>query len=388
MIRSFFLLSFLSFFLITGCKANPDEKELIIGAARTDVYLPNIKGKKVGLLINHTSMVGEVHLVDFLLKKGILIEKIFAPEHGFRGKADAGEKVDDNIDLKTGIPIVSLYGKNRKPTSEMLAGLDVVIFDIQDVGTRFYTYISSMHNMMEACAANTIEMIVFDRPNPNGHYIDGPILDPEYKSFVGMHPIPIVHGLTVGELAKMINGEGWLEGGVKCDLQVVTLDNYTHADVYSLPVKPSPNLPNDHSIYLYPSLCFFEGTPLSIGRGTHFPFQVVGYPDKKFGEFSFTPESIDGMAKHPRLEGQKCFGVDLRNANRPDKLDLSYVIKFYKLWKGEEVFFTNYFNTLAGTDELRNQIESGMSEKEIRNTWKEGLDKYKLIRNNYLLYQD
>ena len=386
MIRSFFLLSFLSFFLIAGCGANSDQKDLILGAARTDMYLPKINGKKVGLLINHTSIVGEIHLIDFLLQKGISIEKIFAPEHGFRGKADAGEKIDNEIDPKTGIPVVSIYGKNRKPTSEMLAGLDMVIFDIQDVGTRFYTYISSMHYMMEACAENEVKMIVFDRPNPNGHYIDGPIREAEFKSFVGMHPIPVVHGLTVGELARMINGEGWLEGGLKCDLQVIAMDNYNHSDEYSLPVKPSPNLPNDHSIYLYPSLCFFEGTKMSIGRGTHFPFQVIGFPDEKFGKFSFTPESIDGMAKHPRLEGQECFGVDLRHANRPDKLDLNYVIEFYKLWEDEESFFTNYFNTLAGTDELRKQIEEGVSEDEIRKSWLSDLEKYKSMRRRYLLY--
>ena len=386
MIRSFFLLSFLSFFFIAGCGANSDQKDLILGAARTDMYLPKINGKKVGLLINHTSIVGEIHLIDFLLQKGISIEKIFAPEHGFRGKADAGEKIDNEIDPKTGIPVVSIYGKNRKPTSEMLAGLDLVIFDIQDVGTRFYTYISSMHYMMEACAENEVKMIVFDRPNPNGHYIDGPIREAEFKSFVGMHPIPVVHGLTVGELARMINGEGWLEGGLKCDLQVIAMDNYNHSDEYSLPVKPSPNLPNDHSIYLYPSLCFFEGTKMSIGRGTHFPFQVIGYPDEKFGKFSFTPESIEGMAKHPRLEGQKCYGVDLRNSGRPDKLDLNYVIEFYKLWEDEEPFFTKYFNTLAGTDELRKQIEEGVSEDEIRKSWLSDLEKYKSMRRRYLLY--
>ena len=388
MIRNFFLLSFLSFFFIAGCTAKNDEKDLTIGAARTEIYLPKIKGKKVGLLINHTSMVGEIHLIDFLLQKGISIEKIFAPEHGFRGKADAGEKIDNEIDPKTGIPVVSIYGKNRKPTSEMLAGLDLVIFDIQDVGTRFYTYISSMHYMMEACAENKVKMMVFDRPNPNGHYIDGPIRESEFKSFVGMHPIPVVHGLTVGELARMINGEGWLEGSLTCDLEVVSMENYAHADRYPLPVKPSPNLPNDQSVNLYPSLCFFEGTKMSIGRGTHFPFQVIGYPNEKFGKFSFTPESIDGMAKHPRLEGEKCFGVDLRNVNRPDKLDLNYVIKFYKLWEGEEPFFTKYFNTLAGTAKLRKQIENGMTEMEIRASWQEDLEKYKLLRKKYLLYQD
>ena len=388
MIRSFFIPTFLSFFFIVGCGAHSHEKEPSLGAVRIDIYLSKIEDKKVGLLINHTSMVGQVHLVDFLLQKDISIEKIFAPEHGFRGKADAGEKVEDNIDQKTGIPVVSLYGKNKKPSSKSLAGLDVVIFDIQDVGTRFYTYISSMHYMMEACAENDVKMLVFDRPNPNGHYVDGPILDPEYKSFVGMHPIPVVHGLTVGELATMINGEGWLEGNMKCDLEVIPMDNYTHSDVYALPVNPSPNLPNDQSVNLYPSLCFFEGTKMSIGRGTYFPFQVIGYPDESFGDFTFLPESIDGMAKHPRLEGKECFGVDLRNAKRLDHLDLSYIIDCYKLWKEEESFFINYFNTLAGTGELMLQIKDGMTEEEIKATWQEGLDQYNLLRKKYLLYQD
>lgn len=388
MIRFYLFLSILSFSSITGCKADSDGEELIIGAVKTDQYLPSLKDKSVGLLINHTSMVGEVHLVDFLINNGISIEKIFAPEHGFRGKADAGEKIDDNIDAKTGISIVSIYGKNRKPTPEMMDGLDVVVFDIQDVGTRFYTYISSMHYMMEACAENNIMMMVLDRPNPNGHYIDGPILNPEFKSFVGMHPIPIVHGLTVGELANMINGESWLKDGLECDLKIVPMENYNHSDTYSLPIKPSPNLPNDHSIYLYPSLCFFEGTTISIGRGTEFPFQVIGYPNKKYGNFSFTPKSIDGMAKHPKLEGETCYGVDLRNAERPDRLDLSYLISFYNLWEEEESFFIKYFNTLVGTDELKKQIESGMSAEEIRATWQDGLATYTKLRSKYLLYED
>jgi len=386
MIRSFFFISFISFFFILGCDATINENKLVLGAERIDTYLSKIEGKNVGLLINHTSRIGDEHLVDFLLNKGIEIKKIFAPEHGFRGDADAGELVDDKLDPKTGIPVVSLYGKNKKPSSEALNGLDVVIFDIQDVGVRFYTYISSMHYMMDACAENDVKMMVFDRPNPNGHYVDGPILDPEFKSFVGMHPIPIVHGLTVGELAKMINGENWLSGGLECDLEVIAMENHKHTDPYSLPVKPSPNLPNDQSIKLYPSTCFFEGTKMSIGRGTHFPFQVIGYPDQRFGEFSFTPESIDGMAKHPKLEGQQCFGVDLRKVDLSDKLDLSYIIDFYNKWEGEESFFTKYFDTLAGTDKLRKQIENGLTMEEIRKSWQPGLEKYKELRNKYLIY--
>lgn len=386
--RSFFLLSFFSFFFMTCGKANNQSNKLVLGAERTNAYISLLEGKNVGLLINHTSMIGDTHLVDFLLQKNIDIKKIFAPEHGFRGKADAGEKIEDNVDVKTGIQVASLYGNNKKPTPEMLESLDVVIFDIQDVGTRFYTYISSMHYMMEACAENHVKMIVFDRPNPNGHYIDGPILRPEFKSFVGMHSIPVVHGLTVGELAQMINGEGWLEGGMKCDLEVVPMENYAHADPYSLPINPSPNLPNDKSINLYPSLCFFEGTKMSIGRGTQFPFQVIGYPDDRFGKFSFTPESIVGMAKYPKYEGKKCYGVDLRNSKSLDRLDLGYLIDHYNLWKKEESFFTNYFNTLAGTDQLKMQIESGMSVKEIRASWKDELENYKQLRNKYLLYKD
>lgn len=388
MIRSFFLLSILSIFLFGCAQAKRIDESLVLGAERTDAYLSQIEGKTVGLLINHTSMVRDTHLVDFLLEKNINIKKIFAPEHGFRGKADAGEKVDDNIDPETGIPVISLYGNNKKPSAEILAGLDVVIFDIQDVGVRFYTYISSMHYMMEACAETDVKMLVFDRPNPNGYFIDGPILNPEYRSFVGMHPIPAVHGLTVGELAQMINGEGWLEGGLRCDLEIVPMESYAHSDVYYLPVKPSPNLPNDKATNLYPSLCFFEGTQMSVGRGTQFPFQVVGYPDKIFGQFSFTPESIDGMAKHPKLEGQKCYGVDFRNMNRFEQLELSYVIDFYNKWKGEEPFFTKYFNTLAGTDQLRKQIEGGMSEEMIRSSWQKDLDGYKKLRKKYLLYED
>ncbi len=388
MIRNLFIVSFLIFFF-TGCSGSgKEDKKLLLGAERKDIYLPLLKNKSVGLLVNHTSRVGNEHLVDILLKDGIAVKAIFAPEHGFRGTADAGEQVKDGLDEKTGIPVFSVYGKTRKPTPEMLSGLDVVIFDIQDVGTRFYTYISSMHYMMEACAENGVSMIVFDRPNPNGHYIDGPVREPEFKSFVGMDPIPVVHGLTVCELAKMINGEGWLGEGLQCDLTVVPMKNYRHSMPYSLPVKPSPNLPNDQSVALYPSLCFFEGTKMSVGRGTPFPFQVVGYPDPRFGEFTFTPKSIEGMAKHPKLEGQQCYGVDLRNAPKPDKIDLSHLIRFYNLWDKDEPFFNNYFEKLAGTATLRRQIEKGLPEAEIRASWQTGLDDYKKLRRKYLLYDD
>ncbi len=386
MIRDLFLLSFSIFFFITGCQSNENDKSLQLGAERTKLYFPEIENKNVGLLVNHTSMIDSVHLVDFLIDQGVNVKKIFAPEHGFRGTADAGELVKDNIDPKTGIPVVSLYGKNKKPTADQLGSLDIIIFDIQDVGVRFYTYISSMHYMMEACAENGVKMMVFDRPNPNGNIIDGPILDPEYQSFVGMHPIPVVHGLTVGELAKMINGESWLEGELKCDISVIPMLNYQHSDEYILPVKPSPNLPNQQAVKLYPSLCFFEGTKMSIGRGTYFPFQVIGYPDSTFGKFTFTPVSIDGMAKSPKYQDQTCYGVDLRNEPYPSRLDLSYVIDFYKKWKDEDDFFTNYFDTLAGTDELRSQIEQGKTEDEIRASWHNDLEKYKIMREKYLMY--
>ncbi len=387
MIRSFFLISIFSFFLVNGCVSQKEDNSLQLGASQLEEYLPQLQGKKVGLLINHTSVVNGKHLVDYLLEQKVDIKKIFAPEHGFRGKADAGEYVNDNVDEETGIPVVSIYGKNRNPSADQMAGLDVVVFDIQDVGVRFYTYISSMHNMMKACAEYGLKMIVLDRPNPNGHIVDGPILDPAYKSFVGMHPIPVLHGLTVGELARMINGEGWLEDGKKCDLQVIPMKNYKHSDPYSLSVKPSPNLPNDQAVMLYPSLCFFEGTQMSIGRGTNFPFQVVGYPDSTFGDFTFTPVSIDGMAKHPKLQDQLCYGIDLREQAPLQKLDLSYVIDFYKKWHKEDDFFLKYFNTLAGTDQLRKQIEEGLSLKEIEASWQEGLDNYKEIRKKYLLYE-
>lgn len=375
----------------------PEQEELVaqsapivLGASRGDLYLPALKGKKVGLLVNHTSLLPEgneyVHLLDYLLKNDVQVTTIFTPEHGFRGTADAGEKVNNEIDAQTGLPIVSLYGNNKKPKPEQLRDIDVLIFDIQDVGARFYTYISSMHYAMEACAENNKEFIVLDRPNPHGHYFDGPILDPEFRSFVGMHPIPVVHGLTVGELAEMINKEGWLEGGKKCKLTVVPMENYTHNTPYTLPVKPSPNLPNQQAIMLYPSICFFEGTPMSLGRGTSFPFQVVGYPDEKYGSFTFTPVSTPGAAKNPKHENQTCYGIDLRDAPVPNQINLSYLIDFYQKYDQSEPFFAKYFDTLAGTDQLKKQITSGMSEEQIRNSWQPALTAYGQLREKYLLY--
>ena len=377
---------------VSGCQSkslhDTEESSIILGAERIDQYIPLIKNRNVALLVNQTSLVNSTHLVDTLLKHNVSIKKIFSPEHGFRGQSDAGETVRDSRDIKTGLPIISLYGDHKKPTHEDLEDIDIVIFDIQDVGTRFYTYISSMHYMMEACAENSKQMIVLDRPNPNGMYIDGPVLEKEYKSFVGMHPIPILHGMTVGELALMINGEGWLENELKCDVEVIPMVNYDHTMQYSLPVKPSPNLPNDKSIELYPSLCLFEGTSMSIGRGTHFPFQVIGYPDPAMGGFTFTPESIEGMAKNPKYEGKVCYGVDLRDKSAIGGISLKYLIDYYEKFQNKEDFFNNYFNTLAGNSELQKQVKAGLDEESIRLTWLDGLNQFKKQRDKYLLYPD
>ncbi len=354
-------------------------------------HLESLKGKRLALVVNHSSLNFEgneqKHLVDELLARGMKIQKVFAPEHGFRGDADAGETVKNDIDTKTGLPIISLYGKNKKPTAEQLADVDAVIFDIQDVGVRFFTYISTMHYVMEACAENKKTCYILDRPNPNGHYIAGSVLQKGFESFIGMHPIPIVHGLTVGELAQMINGEKWLAGGVQCDLVVVKMENYTHKTPYILPVKPSPNLPNTISIILYPSLCMFEGTVMSVGRGTDFPFQVVGYPDKQMGNFSFTPKSILGMAKNPLYENQVCYGEDYRYAIPPN-FTLAPLIKFYKKFPQKDKFFNSFFDKLAGNSQLKEQIKQGMSDEQIKNTWENDLENYKKLRKKYLLYED
>lgn len=359
-------------------------QDVHVGAEQLDVVLPALKNKRLALVVNHTAMVGKTHLVDTLLKSGMIIQKIMAPEHGFRGKADAGETVKDGADSKTGLPIVSLYGNNKKPTAAQLSDVDVVVFDIQDVGVRFFTYISTLHYVMEACAENGKKVVVLDRPNPNGAYVDGPLLQSEHKSFVGMHPIPIVHGMTIGEYATMINGEGWING--KCSLDVVKLQNWKHSDTYPIPHKPSPNLPNDHAIRLYPSTCLFEGTALSVGRGTQTPFEVIGHPDLKNMPFSFTPVSIEGMSKNPPHENKICYGLDLRTAPLKNQLDLSYLIQLYKSYPDKEKFFIPYFEKLAGTSVLREQIKSGMTEEAIRKTWEDDLTKFSAIRIKYLLY--
>ena len=369
-------------------------KVLEVGASRMDLYLPNLQGKKVALVVNQTSVVEGQHLVDTLLDRGIQIVKIFAPEHGFRGKADAGEKIADSKDPETGIPLISLYGKKRKPGAEDLAGIDWLLFDIQDVGARFYTYISTMHYVMEACAEHQVAFMVLDRPNPNGHYVDGPVLAPNYSSFVGMHPIPVVHGMTIGEYAQMINGEAWLEGGIRCELKVIPCANYDHNTFYDLPIKPSPNLPNIRSIYLYPSLCFFEGTVVSAGRGTTKQFQIYGHPDASMGDYDFTPVSLPG-AKYPKHENKRCKGFDLTqlplDAIRAEgRLNLSYLIDFYQAFPNKETFFlkNKFIDKLAGGKTLREQILDGMSETAIRESWKEGLDAFKATRKQYLLYKD
>lgn len=378
---------------------SPGRPKLLVGAERFDQYFPLLKDKKIGMVVNQTSVVGHpatyAHVVDTLLSYGFNITTIFAPEHGFRGDADAGAHVDNGKDAKTGLPIISLYGKNKKPTPEQLAGLDVVIFDIQDVGARFYTYISTMHYVMEACAEQHIPLIVLDRPNPNGFYVDGPIRKPEYQSFVGMDPIPVVHGLTVGELAKMINGEHWLENGVQCDLTVIPCQGYDHNTLYRLRIKPSPNLPNMTSIYLYPSLCFFEGTIMSVGRGTDFPFQVVGQPDFVEGKFDFTPHSMPG-ATNPLYKDETCHGYDLRSYENTyflgkGALELKWLIEtynYYRMRGDDKKFFNKFFDTLAGTDELRKQLEGHNTEEDIRQSWHNDLVQYMQMRKQYLLYND
>ncbi|RFZ95107.1 DUF1343 domain-containing protein [Mucilaginibacter conchicola] len=368
---------------------------ILPAAERTDLYLPYLKGRKVGMLINQTSIIGpnKKPLVDSLLKLGVDVKKIYGPEHGFRGDASDGATVNSTKDPVTGLPAISLYGKHFKPTKEDLSGIDLMIFDVQDVGTRFYTYISTLHYVMEACAENNIELMVLDRPNPNGVYVDGPVLDTAgFRSFVGMHPIPILHGMTIAEYAQMINGEGWLKNKVKCKLKLVKVGNYNRNMDYTLPVNPSPNLNTQQSILLYPHICFFEGSKLSLGRGTLFPFQVIGSPKLKDKyEFSFKPVSIPGMSDNPPLKDTVCYGLDLKNYNMQTirssgKLNLAWLIEVYKIYPDKEHFFTAYFNRLAGNAELRKQITAGKTEAEIRRSWEPGLAKFKATRSKYLLY--
>ena len=368
-------------------------QSLRTGAEQTEKLIPLLEGKRVALVVNQTSVVGptHTHLLDTLLALKMDVRKVFAPEHGFRGQADAGETVKNGKDIKSGLPILSLYGKNKKPSPEQLGDVDIVVFDIQDVGSRFYTYISTMHYVMEACAENNKRMIVTDRPNPCD-FVDGPIREAGKKSFVGMHPIPVLHGCTIGELAQMINGEGWLAGKRTCLLTVIPMEGWTHGQPYSLPVKPSPNLPNDQSIALYASLCPFEGTDISVGRGTYTPFQIIGSPDIPTRDYSFTPQSLEGFDKNPMHKDKTCYGKDLQEVTPPAGLTLSYVIDFYQAYKQAgkaDQFFTraNWFDLLMGTSSVRLQIIEGKSEESIRSTWQAGLDKYRQMRSKYLLYR-
>lgn len=363
---------------------------ILTGAEQPERYLPLLAGKKVGLLVNQTSRVGEQHLVDFLLQQQVQVVGIFAPEHGFRGDADAGAKIDDSRDTRTGLPIWSMYGASKKPDLSLLQQLDVVIFDIQDVGVRYYTYISSMHYMMEAAAAAGVAMLVLDRPNPNGAYLDGPVLELKFQSFVGMHPIPLLHGMTVGELAQMIKGEAWIANADKLQLTVIPNANYQRDLPYELPIPPSPNLPNSQAIKLYPSLGFFEATPMSVGRGTPFPFQVLGYDQFATDEFSFIPVSTPGAALNPPLKDKQLYGEDLRQV-ATDGLTLAYLMRWQQLFASHaKVLFTapDFMDKLAGTDKLRLQIERGDSEQQIRDSWQGALQRFKQQRQPYLLYPE
>lgn len=360
-----------------------DVLEIEPGSSQTAMYLPFLKGKRVGLTVNHSSTVGQTHLTDTLQAIKINVAKVFTPEHGFKGTASDGAKIE-YTDQERSFELVSLYGNNRKPTSEQMQGIDIMVFDIQDVGTRFYTYISTMHYVMEACAENDIPLILLDRPNPNGSYVDGPVLDTTLRSFVGIHPIPIVHGMTVGELAQMLNGEKWLEGGIQCPLTVIPVKNWKHTTPYSLPLKPSPNLPNDLSVSLYPSLCLFEGTIMSVGRGTQDAFQQIGHPDYPDTTHSFIPKSWEG-SKWPPYENEKCYGITWAGQEPLYSFTLAPLIDAYHQLSSKE-FFNSYFPKLAGTRLLQQQIEAGLDEEEIRSSWKPELDKFIAKRANYLLY--
>jgi uncharacterized protein YbbC (DUF1343 family) len=367
--------------------------QLRTGAEQMENYLPLLKGRSVAVVANKASVVGKQNVVDTLLAQGIRIIRIFSPEHGFRGYSDAGAGIENFTDPVTGVDVISLYGKKRKPSAQDLKGIDLMLFDIQDVGVRFYTYISTLTLVMEACAENMIPLVLLDRPNPNAFYIDGPALEKEFESFVGLHPVPLVYGMTIGEYAMMVNGEGWMKNSVKCRLNVIKLENFTHRIKYMLPDWPSPNLVSMNAIYLYPSLCLFEGTMMSVGRGTLYPFEVFGHPDWLKCSFTFVPRSIQGMSLHPLYEGKECRGIDLRMITRdhPEylgKLQLSWLIAAYTDLGTNPGFFNNYFEQLAGTAKLRDQIIQGLSEEEIRETWQDDLEKFKLIRARYLLYKD
>jgi uncharacterized protein YbbC (DUF1343 family) len=363
--------------------------KILLGAERYREYLPLLKDKRVALVVNHSSYIGSIHIVDFLLQKGVNVTKIFAPEHGFRGDRDAGKQIKNSRDSPTGLPIISLYGKHKKPTKRDLRGVDILLFDIQDVGVRFYTYLSTLHYVMEAGASENIPIILLDRPNPNAHYVDGGVLDRKYSSFVGLDPVPIVYGMTIGEYGIMLNEERWLKGGKRANLKVIPLLNYTHSTPYTLPIKPSPNLPTAKSIALYPSLALFEGTVFSAGRGTEEPFELYGHPRYKLKKFSFIPISRAG-AKYPKFKNQKCYGVNLRKTKLyRDRLDLSYILDAYKNYPDKKNFFlkNRFIDKLSGSDQLRKQILKGYSEAKIRASWKSDLERFKKIRKRYLIYK-
>ena len=390
--RTCFLWGVLVCLLLFSSQIQAQENRVIPGDEQTDAYLPLLKNQRVAIFSNHTGMIGEQHLLDVLLEKEVKVTAIFSPEHGFRGKADAGEHVSSMKDAQTGVPILSLYdGKSKKPSAASMQQFDVLLVDIQDVGLRFYTYYISMCRLMDACAEHRRRMIILDRPNPNGHYVDGPVLDMKYKSGVGWLPIPVVHGMTLGELARMVNGEGWLPGKRVCALTVIPCLNYNHQTLYRLPVAPSPNLPNMKSIYLYPSICLFEGTPVSLGRGTALPFQVYGHPQMKGYDYSFTPRSVSG-AKNPPLLNQRCYGVNLSTQSeteiREKGLDLSYVIDAYRNLKMGDRFFKPFFNLLIGNDTVRQMIQAGKSAEEIKASWQTEVEQFKKQRKPYLLYEE
>lgn len=379
----------------TRCASSQQKQEnkILPAIYNTEKYVPLLSGKRIGVVANKSSKIQDRNLIDTLIALRIDIKAVFTPEHGFSGEFDAGLEVDNEQYHKNTIPVFSLYGDNKKPTNEQLAQIDLMVFDLQDVGVRFFTYLSTLHYVMQACAELNIPLIVLDRPNPNSFYIDGPVMEKKYMSFVGLHPVPVVYGMTIGEYSKMINGEGWLGNNLRCNLQIINIDNYSHQQRYYLSERPSPNLPDMRSIYLYPSLCFFEGTVMSVGRGTQFPFQTYGHPNYPQKDFSFIPVSLPGASKDPLLEGQKCFGVDLRgfsidSLGNLGKINLNYIIDAYKKMKLKDKFFNNYFNCLTGTGELKEQIMDGLSADEIRKSWYPSIEEFKKIRVKYLLYPD
>lgn len=384
--KGIFKITFLFFLFLGNTLVSIAQTHIVYGATQLESYNKILQQENVGVVAHQASLLNpKTHLIDTLLSLNVNIIKVFAPEHGFRGDADAGENVDDQKDLKTGLPILSLYGSNKKPSKESLKGISIMLFDLQDVGVRFYTYLSTLHYVMEACAENQIPLIVLDRPNPNANYIDGPVLEEDCKSFVGMHSVPIVYGMTIGEYAKMINGEGWLSDGIKCDLRVVPLKNYTHQTPFEIPLRPSPNLPNAHSIALYPSLCLLEPTVISVGRGTEMQFQIYGHPELPKTNFSFTPIPNYG-SKNPKLQNQLCHGSDLRNIDYPKKIELQWLIQAFRDFPDKEHFFKKGFNRIAGNKMLQMQLAQGLGEEQIRKTWEKDLEKFQNIRKKYLIY--